>query len=91
MAPVSMVQCHLPDKSPKRNEITVNPTDPTVEPRAEPADASLGFLRSPAVWACFGFFFIFAAALGGRFAQRFGANCFGRHFAIVGGGPAGRS
>ncbi|MBI5721524.1 MAG: MFS transporter [Burkholderiales bacterium] len=29
------------------------------------ADAKFAFLRLPAVWACFGFFFIFAAALGG--------------------------
>jgi MFS family permease len=35
---------------------------------AAPATAAAGrlaFLRLPAVWACFGFFFIFAAALGG--------------------------
>jgi MFS transporter, FSR family, fosmidomycin resistance protein len=29
------------------------------------AESKFGFLRLPAVWACFGFFFIFAAALGG--------------------------
>jgi MFS family permease len=29
------------------------------------AESKFAFLRLPAVWACFGFFFIFAAALGG--------------------------
>ncbi len=29
------------------------------------ADSKFAFLRLPSVWACFGFFFIFAAALGG--------------------------
>ena len=32
---------------------------------AAPADDKFAFLRLPAVWACFGFFFVFAAALGG--------------------------
>jgi MFS family permease len=45
------------------------PVRPAVAAHAEgPASASasaFGFLRLPAVWACFGFFTVFAAALGG--------------------------
>ena len=38
------------------------PAAETIESKAE---SKFDFLRLPAVWACFGFFFIFAAALGG--------------------------
>ena len=33
-------------------------------PRAEAGDKSMDFLKIPAVWMCFGFFFIYAIALG---------------------------
>ncbi|MFO1268737.1 MAG: MFS transporter [Rubrivivax sp.] len=38
---------------------------PAQETSAAAAPSSFAFLRLPAVWACFGFFLVFAAALGG--------------------------
>ena len=37
---------------------------PVPAPRAEAGDKSMDFLKIPAVWMCFGFFFIYAIALG---------------------------
>ena len=37
---------------------------PVAAPRAEADDKAMDFLKIPAVWMCFGFFFIYAIALG---------------------------
>jgi MFS family permease len=41
------------------------PVTATAPATAGVAESPFAFLRLPAVWACFGFFFVFAAALGG--------------------------
>jgi len=47
-------------------ETTSTATRTTSKASAHPAaDGSLGFLRIPAVWMCFGFFFLYAVVLGG--------------------------
>ena len=40
------------------------PAAAPAKPGAAAADSSFGFLRIPAVWMCFGFFFFYAVALG---------------------------
>jgi len=49
-----------------RLDTTSTTTRATSQASAHPAaDGSLGFLRIPAVWMCFGFFFLYAVVLGG--------------------------
>ncbi|WP_326542505.1 MFS transporter [Pseudorhodoferax sp.] len=40
------------------------PAAPAAKPGAAAADSNFGFLRIPAVWMCFAFFFFYAVALG---------------------------
>jgi MFS transporter, FSR family, fosmidomycin resistance protein len=47
----------------KRDSLAV--LQPRKAAAGEAADAGFGFLRLPAVWACFGFFTVYAVALGG--------------------------
>jgi MFS transporter, FSR family, fosmidomycin resistance protein len=46
----------------KREELKVDPL-PTVAPAGAGGESSLDFLRIPAVWMCFAFFFFYAGAL----------------------------
>jgi MFS transporter, FSR family, fosmidomycin resistance protein len=48
-----------------RDSLLVKPHPVAAQPGAPRASGSLDFLRLPAVWYCFAFFFTFAVALGG--------------------------